>query len=306
MASERLVLACLLLIPGCDVIGRLTARRGEQPTQPPAVEAPTPTPTPAITATAPPASAPASSIVPGPTQDVELPAVADVAGAGTFQWVFSPAKQAGLRRYEALFSHHRLESVVGVMGMVTLPRTVPVVPLECGAPNAFYAPKKHGVVICYELADAFYRSFLARGADDQSASDSTLNALTFVLLHELGHAVIGELELGITGGEEDAVDDLAAVLLVDAGHAEWAFDGARSMTLLSTGTPAPYFDEHSMGEQRFYNVTCVVFGSDPMQHLALVERGLLPRQRAARCPKEYEQKDKAWQDLLGTHLRTKK
>ena len=305
MRSEHLVLAGLLLVPGCDTLQRLVASDDTAPA-PAVVAAPAPAPAPVVPAATPAAIAPVSAMSPGPTANLPTPALPEVAGAGEFKWVFSPAKQDSLRRYEALFRHHRLESVVGVMAMVELPRTVPVVPLECGAPNAFYAPEKHGVVICYELADAFYRRFLENGADDQAASDATLNALTFVMLHELGHAVIGELEIGVTGGEEDAVDDLAALLLVDSGHADWAFDGARSMTLLNTGKRAAYFDEHSMGEQRFYNVTCIVFDSNPMQYLGFVERGVLPRQRAARCPKEYEQKDKAWQSLLATHLRTKK
>ena len=306
--SPALVLACALLVPGCDVVrGWMTdaTKDRDAPIASATVETPTstPTPTPPPAAPSPVAAAPAAAL-PGPTPDLPMPS--PTASTGSFEWVFEPPKQEAMKRYQPLFEHHRLQSVVGVMKMIELPRTVPVAPLECGTPNAFYAPKKHGVVICYELADLFYRSFLAAGEDDQSASDSTLNALTFVMLHEMGHAAIGELELGVTGGEEDAVDDLAAVLLIDSGHAEWAFDGARSMKVLAKGGRAPYFDEHSMGEQRFYNVTCMVFGSEPMKYLPMVERGLLPSARAGRCEKEYQQKDKAWQGMLAAHLRAKK
>ncbi|MBK6916142.1 MAG: hypothetical protein IPH07_01960 [Deltaproteobacteria bacterium] len=306
MTTPRiLAFSALALLAGCDTVrGWLHDATGDdaKPVAAAAAAAPTPAPTPAP---APAVAAAPSSAVPGSTPDLPMPTPSANAPAGSFEWVFEPPKQAAMKRYQPLFEHHRLSSVVAAMNVVELPRTVPVVPLECGTPNAFYAPKKHGVVICYELADLFYRSFLDGGADDQTAADATLNALTFVMLHELGHAAIGELELGVTGGEEDAVDDLAALLLVDIGHPDWAFDGARSMTLLSKGQKAVYFDEHSMGEQRFYNITCVVFGSDPMKYLPMVERGLLPSARAGRCQKEYEQKDKAWQGLLAAHLRKK-
>lgn len=301
------LVSCALSLSACDVVQRIASRVAdarEEPAAPASDESKVASAAIPAAAAAP-TAAPAAAALPGPTPEVELPATTQPASAGTFEWVYSPARNEALKRYEPLFQHGRLASVVEVMKMLELPRTVPVAPLECGTPNAFYASKKHGVVICYELADVFYRGFVAAGADDQTAANSTLNALTFVMLHEMGHAAIGELELGVTGGEEDAVDDLAAVLLVDSGHAEWAFDGARSMTLLSKGTRVAYFDEHSMGEQRFYNITCIVFGSEPMKYLALVERGLLPNQRAARCPKEYEQKDKAWQGLLAAHMRKK-
>lgn len=222
---------------------------------------------------------------------------------GQFVFKFVAAKDPKHKPYEALFQHGRLSSLVGVMKLIRLPRSVPVVPLECGTPNAFYTPTKHGVVLCYELAHQFYTKFASAGADPQKASDQTLNALTFVLLHEMGHAVVGELELGVTGGEEDAVDDLAALLLVDAKQPAWAVDGAMSMAMLDAGAKPAYFDEHSIGEQRFYNITCIVYGSAPQQYGALVERGVLPERRAARCMKEYTQKNKAWEDLLRPHIR---
>jgi hypothetical protein len=250
----------------------------------------------------------ASALAPGDRPPVdaalELPAGGDD-GAGKFVWKFVPAKKAAHKRYEALFEHGRLSSLVDVMGLVVLPRNIPVATLECGSPNAFYTNEKHGVVLCYELVHEFYTRFAASGVDDQTASNSTLNALTFVLLHEMGHAVVGEIGLGVTGGEEDAVDDLAALLLVDAGQPGWAVDGALSMAMLDAGNKPAYFDEHSIGEQRFYNIACIVFGSDPEKYLALVEKGALPRSRAVRCPKEHQQKNKAWEDLLGPHLRRK-
>ncbi len=224
---------------------------------------------------------------------------------GKFVFKHLPAKQDKYKPYEALFDHGRLPSLIGVLEIIKLPRSVPIVTLECGVANAFYTQQHHAVVLCYELADDFYTKFRKIGSSDELASNQTLNALTFVLLHEMGHGVVSELELGVTGGEEDTVDDLAALLLVDAKQPRWAIDGALSMAMLDAGGKPPYFDEHSIGEQRFYNITCIVFGSDPGAYTELVEKKILPERRAARCGKEYAQKNKAWETLLADHIRRK-
>ena len=222
---------------------------------------------------------------------------------GSFVFKFEEANSATYKPYEALFTHGRLKSLVQAMSIIGLPRDVPIATGECGQPNAFYSPKKHAVIMCYELAHLFYEKFISKGSSDQEASDATLNALTFVLLHEMGHAVIGELDLGVTGGEEDAVDDLASLLLVDAKQPGWAVDGARSMAILGEGGQMPFHDEHSLGEQRYYNIICIVFGSDPQKYLGLVEQGILPEKRAVRCQTEYKRKDKAWTTMIGPHLK---
>ncbi len=231
------------------------------------------------------------------------PSASEPKNKGHFVYQPGPAKRPDLKTFEPLFKHGRLKSLVAVMGHIALPRDVPVISAECGGPNAFYNPKKHAVVLCYELVRIFYNKFLEGGGDDQKASDQTLNALTFVLLHEMGHAAIGELDLGVTGGEEDAVDDLAALLLLEAEQPRWAVDGALSMALLSQGRKPSYFDEHSLGPQRFYNIVCIVFGSNPKKFMKLVDDKVLPAKRARRCPTEYQRKNKAWTGMLAPYVR---
>lgn len=307
LAHGALFVSLCAVPAGCDRAAQLIgsadkptpAAADAPPTVAPAAVAPTPAAPAAAVAAAAPTAAP-------PTIDVPVPQGEEVAaGDGRFVWRYRPAKTATYKPYEALFEHARLSAVVQMMGMFALPRNVPVATLECGQPNAFYNPDKHGIVMCYELAHEFYTRFRAE-ADDQVASDRTLNALTFVLLHEMGHGLLGELEIGVTGGEEDAVDDLATLMLIDAKQPAWAIDGASSMAMLGAGAKPKFFGEHSLGEQRFYNIACIVYGSDPARYVGLVTQGILPQPRAVRCGKEYATKDKAWTAMLGTHIRAKK
>mgnify|MGYP002379323848 CR=1 FL=1 len=226
------------------------------------------------------------------------------ANTGKFIYKMDPADSAELKIYEALFKPgSRIEAVVTAMGVYALPRNVPVVAGQCGRVNASYMPSKHAISICYELADAFYKNFLDAGRDDPTASKLTLDALTFTVLHEMGHALVQELELGVTGGEEDAVDDLAALILIQNKKADWAIAGPQALISLTKNHPPKYFAEHSVSEQRLGNVLCMVFGSDPQGQQNMLETIPELRPRAPKCPKEYTQKDKAWTMLLEPHTR---
>jgi hypothetical protein len=58
-----------------------------------------------------------------------------------------------------------------------------------------------------------------------------------------------------------------------------------------------------MGEQRFYNIICGVYGQNPVKNALLVKEGVLPEARAERCEGEYQQIEKSWGKLLAPHLK---
>ncbi len=64
----------------------------------------------------------------------------------------------------------------------------------------------------------------------------------------------------------------------------------------------PYWDEHSLNEQRFYNTVCLIYGSDPDAWDDLVGEDDLPEERAEQCPDEYKQISTSWNRLLKPFL----
>ena len=46
---------------------------------------------------------------------------------------------------------------------------------------------------------------------------------------------------------------------------------------------------HSTAEQRIYNFACIAYGGDPDTFKDYIDKGLLPKARAANCKAEYEQ-----------------
>lgn len=128
----------------------------------------------------------------------------------------------------------------------------------------------------------------------------TANA-EFTLLHEVGHLLISELKLPVLGREEDAADQLGfmglfllygkqtnadfyAKLLNVADY--WRLEAERTR-----GTPdqVPVWDSHSLDEQRFFNIACLAYGSDPDRLDWIIETTGLPVERALYCDQEYAQ-----------------
>ena len=202
---------------------------------------------------------------------------------------------------EAVRTERRLERTAQGLGVAfPLPRNVPVSFQECGEPNAFYDPIEGSVGFCYELL-AFLEDALRSQVAPDRLAEAVRGAYEFVMLHEAGHAMIDQLDLPITGREEDVADQFAALHLIRQGTkgARAAIDGVLALGQGSMFTQSDYAGEHSLGPQRFYNVACLVYGSNPLKYPEMVGPEALPEDRAGRCAGEYAQVEKAFDRLLG-------
>jgi hypothetical protein len=200
-----------------------------------------------------------------------------------------------------------LEGVVDALNaQFPMPRNVNVRMDQCGVVNAFYSPRDGAITFCYEMLEHLAGVFAGGSVDwTQEQRDAVEGAYTFIMMHEVGHALIHQLDLPVTGREEDAVDQLATVTLISGGDkgAQAALAGALSLQpgRGHTFDESDYAGEHSLGPQRLYNVMCWIYGSDPAKYAAIVTNGSLPRDRAVRCANEWERMSKAWQRILEPH-----
>jgi hypothetical protein len=206
-----------------------------------------------------------------------------------------------------------IESIAeNLNALVTVPKNIVVTYGECGEENAFYMPQQQTMVICYELVDHFYEIFKPDAKDDDELDSAVAGAIDFVTYHELGHALAHILDLPITGKEEDAADQLSTYLLADGSDEGEAavLDGAHWMQLEDAQNDTdieqlPFWDEHSLEKQRFYNLACWLYGHDAEKYASLVTDGTLPAERAERCADEYTQLARAWERLLGKNLKVR-
>jgi hypothetical protein len=204
---------------------------------------------------------------------------------------------------------HQLAS--GLSNGFALPRQVAIGVAECGMTNAFYHPDHRAIVLCYELVDDIVAEFRYDGLTQQQQDQAIIGALSFVFFHELGHALIHEYNLPITGREEDVADQIATYILAEADpiSAYWAAqywiqkDDPGDTGLLKGlfRSSLDFADEHALDEQRFFNVLCWTYGGDPQGRSYLLE--LIPPARAQRCPSEYSRMAGALETLLAPHMR---
>ena len=135
--------------------------------------------------------------------------------------------------------------------------------------------------------------------------------MLFVLLHELGHAHIGELDLPVLGKEEDAADSFASLTLI---HVKTQFS-ERVLAEAAKGwfmadrrdskerNPIPYYDEHGLNQQRAFQIVCYMVGADPIRFNDLAAEVKLPKDRQQSCSEDYRKAAKSWGVLLQPHVR---
>lgn len=161
------------------------------------------------------------------------------------------------------------------------------------------------LVVCLLGAPALGQDYSL--PQDEGAADFVRSNVIATFYHELGHALIDVLALPVLGREEDAADTLSALLI----HQGWQEEAAAGLTYATAnaflgyaaeaeaaGYEMPFWDEHSLDMQRYYNLICLYYGAEPeLREQDAIELGL-PADRAARCPDEYALAADSWGVLL--------
>lgn len=185
-------------------------------------------------------------------------------------------------------------------------RDLSVVFKECGAVNAFYSPKNKSVTICYEyLYDAEeYIVKRFKGESGANLAAMVTGTMAGVLLHELGHALVDLNDFPLLGGEEDAADRYATVMVLNLtkdkpdrgilyllGDIDYQWGKRQKVGYfdrLFGKEKTLYHDEHPLNEQRVFNKVCLAYGFNPGIYAGLAKRFGLPSSRAVRCQSEYQ------------------
>jgi hypothetical protein len=258
------------------------------------------------------APAPSAKVDPWAVEAPAAPKV-ELKGLGSaqttgFTVTYNPSKVAGHEQMRAaLAEHHVFETVAqGLNNTVRVPKVVPIQLVDCNTINAFYDPNNHRIIVCYELLDYFTQVFKPTAKNDDELGNAVIGATLFSFYHETGHGLIHLLDLPAVGREEDSVDQLATLTLISMGDegVAMAESGAYWFQLQAQHGQhdTPFWDEHGFDGQRFYNIMCLIYGSNPDKYAKFVSSGTLPKERAARCPEEYAKIDKAWEKLLSPYV----
>ncbi len=245
----------------------------------------------------------------------------NVDAKGKFQVVYTPLQRKdSIKKQERLQKYQSFEKLAQKLNRIfMMPNDVKIILGDCGAVNAYYKPSEHSITLCYELIDKFtdvfinyyqYRELNINEPEIVNKVNRRVAGTTvFTFFHELGHTLIEELDLPVTGKEEDTVDEFSTILLSESGQEfaalasaiQFGLSGNREME--SVSQDLSFWDEHSLNYQRFYNIICLVYGKSPQEYDVLVENIGIPPERQTTCRIDYNKKLKAWRTLLSPHLR---
>ncbi len=248
--------------------------------------------------------------------EVEAPADLGIADEGDFYVVHGPNPNSAYPDYTAAewLQDVRLleDNAEWLSDNYRLPYDVEVAGAECGEENAFYSPGEKAVTMCYEFVEYILGiGYELYGDDPDMAEDFAYNVLDGIVLHEVGHALVDVYDLPVTGLEEDAVDQFAALIQSRTyGDYDPYYETGQIMMLdvaqwwdyASQDETHYYWDVHSLSIQRFYNIACYAYGADPEYNAGMVGAWYLPEERAVTCPDEYEQMSSSWDRLLEGYL----
>lgn len=202
---------------------------------------------------------------------------------------------------------------------LALPVDVPIRFTECAdlpeaqemSPvNAWYSPADHSVTMCYELMAKTEELFRDDEKSPEDLAEAVKGSTAWTFYHEVGHAVIDIYKPVLTGKNEDAADQISTYILLDGGDEgeKFALSGAedfgREAGEDNDLNELSFADTHSLGQQRFYNIVCWVYGQNEEKYGHLVEQGTLPENRAGRCKEEYDTMARSWQTLLAPHMKS--
>jgi hypothetical protein len=178
-----------------------------------------------------------------------------------------------------------------------------------GISNAW--ANEESVTVCYEYVNDIWRNAPEHETPTGIAPiDTMIGSLMDVFLHEAGHATFSSLKIPLFGREEDAADQFSTYIMLrfDKEEARRLILGSAYQYKGDLASPTltikqqNFADEHGTPAQRFFNLLCTAYGSDPKLFADVVEKGFLPEDRAVGCEREYTQLSQAFRTLIDPHI----
>jgi hypothetical protein len=212
--------------------------------------------------------------------------------------------------YEEVKTRRVLERLQEIFGPFRLPTDLIFEIAGCdGRANAWY--HRPTITICYEYLDEI-RQNVPKGTTPAGVTpaDAMVGQFFYVVAHEFGHAVFDLLQLPSFGRFEDIADQFSAYMMLQAGREEArrliAGAAYSYKSILGSSTiinPLEAFsDVHGLPQQRFFNLLCIAYGSDPEGMKDIVEKRYLPMPRADDCTREFNQVAFAFEKLVEPHI----
>jgi len=153
---------------------------------------------------------------------------------------------------------------------------------------------------------------LERVAQDKQRAlvEFVLGNVLFVAIHELGSALLLEMNLPTLTGAERAADDFTVLTVLELGKKDFSdrvlIEAAKGWFTSARGEKTArsmpnYYDRHGLNIRRAYRIACLMVGADPARFQALAEETSLPGQMRRTCGWDYDRASRSWETVLMPH-----
>jgi hypothetical protein len=233
--------------------------------------------------------------------------------------------------YERLKENQVLEAIQQMFSPLRLPKPgLLIKTMGCdGLINAWYNDDNPGdpgptIHMCYELLQNIINITTTDNVrPNVTRHDAIVGQFLFWTLHEAGHAAFDIFNVPLFGREEDAADLFAAYIMLRFGRDQarrWVEGAAYTSDEFMADVPwgKNYASVHGLPQQRFYNLICMAYGSDPVTFASVTEnetnmmarkgvlpkaeQGVLPKKRAENCENEFQTFDYAFKTYIRPHI----
>jgi putative metallopeptidase DUF4344 len=222
-------------------------------------------------------------------------------------FVYEPPQAEELKPVmQRLQKRQLLQDLKAFLSPLRLTRKLTLMTKQCNETNAFYSSGT--LIVCYEYVDHLEKLMAREGGVpvDFSRSEAVAGGLIDAMLHELGHGVFDLYDIPVFGREEDAADQVSAFVMLQFSSemARLAIKGGGYYYLVTEREfkGSAFADSHGADRQRYYNYLCLAYGAHPDVFGDFVQRGLLPKERADHCGREYEQVRHAFVTTILPHI----
>jgi hypothetical protein len=217
--------------------------------------------------------------------------------------------------YEKLKQKRVLEQLQAFLAPLKLNRNLQVMTAECS--GKFYRPYKSGgpVTVCYEFVQLIEMAASDRlwgtvGPSLVTREMFTVGPFVQEVLHDVALAVFDIQEIPVWGNTEFAADNVAAFLMLQFGidvAMKTVLGSAYFLNQLEKRTrytPDYVGDIRPTVRQRYYNLLCVAFGSDPVKfaNFVAVNRQAqvtdLSNDRADTCVSDYDALKRSFVEVI--------
>lgn len=151
----------------------------------------------------------------------------------------------------------------------------------------------------------------ARARDEATVEEALAYAwsdVIYTMSHEIGHMMVTQFDLPVLAREEDAVDNLAMLMVLEdfAETEDRILDDAAYGWWLSEAWGEEIGDgdlagTHSLDQQRAYAMVCLMVGSDAEAFGPVADDWGLEPDRQEGCARDDEQARASWEAVLAPH-----